>query len=58
MRLDKVDIVAMQFENRTMAIFDECLQDETFFQMFVDNSLEEIEVIVSKLSKYAKTNLI
>ena len=48
----------MTFENRTMAIFDECLQDETFFQMFVDNSLEEIEVIVSKLSKYAKTNLI
>ena len=55
---DKLDIVAMGFENRTTAIFDECLTDNNFKQLFIDNALESVEVLVSKLSDYAESNLI
>ena len=32
---DKLDIVAMGFENKTTAIFDECLSDNNFYQLFL-----------------------
>ena len=55
---DKLDIVAMGFENKTTAIFDECLSDDDFHQLFLDNACESIDIIVAKLSEYAESNLI
>ena len=34
---DKLDIVALSFENNTTAIFDECLSDQGFKDLFIAN---------------------
>ena len=55
---DKLDIVALSFENNTTAIFDECLSDQGFKDLFIANATESIDNLVSILSTYAENNLI
>ena len=55
---DKLDIVASGFENRTTAIFDECITDEGFRKLFIDNASESTSFLISALSDYAESNLI
>jgi len=53
-----LDIVASGFENRTTAIFDECITDEGFRKLFIDNASESTSFLISTLSDYAESNLI
>mgnify|MGYP003154503853 CR=1 FL=1 len=55
---DKLDIVASGFENRTTAIFDECITDEGFRKLFIDNASESTSFLINTLSDYAESNLI
>ena len=55
---DKLDVVALGFENRTTAIFDECITDKGFRKLFIDNASESISFLINTLSDYAESNLI
>lgn len=55
---DKLDHIALLFENETCSIFDECLSDKAFSKIIIDNSLEDTNDIVKKLCDYANNYLI
>tara|TARA_R100001244_G_scaffold130384_2_gene102484 strand:+ start:195 stop:410 length:216 start_codon:yes stop_codon:yes gene_type:complete len=58
MKNDKLDIIASTFEDETQAIFDECISNDIFRKLVINNSTKEIGAIVELLTEYANNNLI
>ena len=55
---DKLNNIALLFENETCAIFEECLSDKVFSKIIIDNKSEDTKNIVKKLCDYANNYLI